>query len=429
MKALLYIANDINKELIVQNQNIHSAIVAINEYLTHLNLSSSTLKNYSTSFNSFENYLIDKNITFINEKICLDYIKYKTGKNIQSFECVVANRKLNYRMRPLLMLLKYLNTGEFNSDIRKIVQPFICPECFRDEYNAFIHKLSGCNYSKTTINSIIKKLQRLIIFLVEQRIFKSGDISVQHIQKFLKTIENYSLTYRGRFLYAFKKYFSFLIDFEYINNDLASKLPKMRVCRNNSTPHLWSKDDILKLLKVIDRNDPKGKRDYAILLIAIRLGLRIGDIRKLKQSSIDWNKKTITIIISKTNQPIELPLLRDVGWAIIDYIQNGRPNTNSDCIFVRHKAPFIAFADFNSFYKNLQRYIIKAGLKIPNGRAKGMHSFRSALAGNMLGKTPIIIISEALGHKSVNTTGIYLKIDIEGLRKCTLNPDDEVFNQ
>ena len=85
---------------------------------------------------------------------------------------------------------------------------------------------------------------------------------------------------------------------------------KVRTSRNASIPYVWSKADIKKLLGAIDRADPKGKRDYAILLIAIRLGLRIGDIRSLKKSSIDWNRKTINLIMSKTGQPIELPLLK-----------------------------------------------------------------------------------------------------------------------
>ena len=131
--------------------------------------------------------------------------------------------------------------------------------------------------------------------------------------------------------------------------------------------------------------------------------------------------------MAKTGQPIELPLLKDIGWAIIDYVQNGRPVTNSECLFVRHRAPFNAFGDRNAFSKELHRYILKAGLNLPGNQRHGMHSLRNTLAGNMLGaRAPLPIISEALGHQSINTTGIYLKIDVEGLRKCAVDPE-EVF--
>jgi hypothetical protein len=95
--------------------------------------------------------------------------------------------------------------------------------------------------------------------------------------------------------------------------------------------------------------------------------------------------------MAKTGQLIELPLLKDVGWAIIDYLKNERPATNSECIFVKHKAPFNAFGDRNAFNKELHRYIVKVGLGIPGGRMYGMHSLRSTLAGNMLeARSPLL---------------------------------------
>ncbi len=246
----------------------------------------------------------------------------------------------------------------------------------------------------------------------------------------MRTLENYAIKYIGTFLYVFRNFFSFLFDRGYISNNLASKLPKVRSLRNTSIPYVWPKEDIQKLLEAIDREDPKGKRDYAILLIAIRLGLRFSDIRSLKHSSINWNRQTINLKMIKTGQPIELPLLKDIGWAIIDYLKNGRPATNSECLFVRHRAPFNALGDHNGFVKELHRYVVKAGVNIPGGMVYGMHSLRSTLAGNMLEiKSPLPIISEALGHQSVNTTSIYLKIDIEGLRKCALDPEEVFSNE
>lgn len=222
-------------------------------------------------------------------------------------------------------------------------------------------------------------MQFLIAFIATQGVTSSSDITIRHIENYLKTIENKAVKYVGTFLYVFRNFFSFLYERGYIADDLVPMLPKVRTPRNASIPYVWSKTDIQKLLCAIDREDPKGKRDYAILLIAIRLGLRIGDIRSLKKSSIDWNRKTINLNMVKTGQPIELPLLKNIGWAIIDYLQNGRPATNSECLFVRHRAPFNAFGDRNTFNKELHRYILKAGLNIPGEQRHGMHSLRSTL--------------------------------------------------
>lgn len=411
----------------VENQDINGAISAIMESMRLQGTSPDRLKNYENAYNVFERYLSKNSIARIDEKICLKYVYAKTGKRFDRFECVTSNARVDYRMRPLLLLLRYLQDGKFHPDVRKTKPSFVCPACFKSEYEAFCEELVYRGYSQATIESNTKKVQWLIMFMATQGITSTSDITIRHIENYLKTIKNKAVKYVGVFLYVFRNFFSFLYERGYIVNDLAPMLPKVRTPHNASIPYVWSKDDIKKLLCAIDREDPKGKRDYAILLIAIRLGLRIGDIRNLKKSSIDWNRKTMNLKMAKTGQPIELPLLKDIGWAIIDYLQNGRPTTISGRLFVRHRAPFNAFGDRNGFNKELHRYILKADLNIPEGQRHGMHSLRSTLAGNMLEiKSPLPIISETLGHQSVNTTSIYLKIDIEGLRKCALDPE-EVF--
>lgn len=163
------------------------------------------------------------------------------------------------------------------------------------------------------------------------------------------------------------------------------------------------------------------------MLLAVRLGLRVSDIRGLKLYNLNWSRKTISLTMQKTKQPLELPLLDDIGWAIIDYLKNGRPETKCARVFVRHKAPFDSFGENESFYRELHRYMVKAGLEIPLGLHCGLHSLRSTLARNMLeAKVPLPVISEALGHQSIQTTSIYLKIDLNGLQKCALDPE-EVF--
>lgn len=205
-------------------------------------------------------------------------------------------------------------------------------------------------------------------------------------------------------------------------------LPKIRIPRNGTVPYSWKKDEVKKLLAAVDREDPKGKRDYAILLMVTRLGLRVSDIRSLRLKDINWVRKTIHIIMKKTGQPLELPLLEDIGWAVIDYLKNGRPSTGCDRLFVRHRPPFSAFGEQESLHKELHRYMVKAGLDMALPGHHGMHSLRSTLAKNMLDSgAPLPVISETLGHQNINTTAIYLKIDLEGLRRCALDPE-EVFH-
>jgi len=200
-------------------------------------------------------------------------------------------------------------------------------------------------------------------------------------------------------------------------------LPKVKISRGGFLPSSWKKEDVQKLLSAIDRNNPEGKRDYAILLMVTRLGLRASDIRTLKLRNINWNRKEISIVMQKTKQPLTLPLFGDIGWALIDYLKNGRPGTVSDYVFIRHKAPYDGFSDHNCLSRMIGRRMSKAGIKMAGKH--GLHSLRSTLARVMLeNEAPLPVISAALGHQNIQTTSIYLSIDIEGLKKCALDPEE-----
>jgi site-specific recombinase XerD len=413
--------------IILKTQSIRKSISAIMESISKLGLSTERVKTYQSTYNVFQRFLFDNNITYVDESVCLEFVYQKTGKRYEHFECVTADGNVDNRMRPLLILMRFLNDGDINIDVRRTNPSFVCPTNFVCEYDNFYEELEYGGYSNATIKQNTQHVQRLLIYLEAHGINASGDIKIQHIENYLRTFESSSIKYIGTMLYVFRKFFTFLFDHGFISDNLTPQLPNVRIPRNAGIPYVWTKTDIQKLLGAVDREDPKGKRDYAMLLVAIRLGLRISDIRNLKQSSIDWNKQIITLKMMKTGQLIELPLLKDVGWAIIDYLKNGRPVTNSECVFVRHRAPFNAFGGIGSFTKELHRYIVKADIKIPEGQRRGMHSLRSTLAANMLEiMSPLPVISETLGHRSVNTTGLYLKIDLNGLRKCAIDPE-EVF--
>ena len=209
-----------------------------------------------------------------------------------------------------------------------------------------------------------------------------------------------------------------------METNLSVCLPKVRIMRNAFIPFVWEREDVKRLLESIDRHNPEGKRDYAILLLVTRLGLRVSDIRSLKLTDLNWNRKTLSIVMQKTKQPLELPLLDDVGWAIIDYLKNGRPQTVSDRVFIRHKAPYTGFSDLNNLGRMLGRRIHRAGIDM-SGYKEGLHALRSTLARVMLENgTPLPVISEALGHQSIQTTSIYLKIDMDGLRNCVIDPEE-----
>jgi integrase/recombinase XerD len=212
---------------------------------------------------------------------------------------------------------------------------------------------------------------------------------------------------------------------------LAGRLPPHRHLRHESEPHLWTAGEIRRLLAVINRQSATGKRDYAMILMTARLGLRISDLRQLELGDLDWRAKTITIIQHKTGRPLSLPLLDDVGWAIIDYVRHGRPETACPKVFIKHRHPFDAFGCASSVACRLSRYAARAGIDFPPGQACGMHSLRGALAVAMIGNgAPMPVISAVLGHASSDTTqAYYLRFDTGRLRCCALDVEDVTGQQ
>jgi Site-specific recombinase XerD len=406
-------------------QNITEATQFILNQLEINGRAPSTVKILRNSYNVFIKYLQENSITYVNEEICIEFLYFKTGKKISGFSTTVSDAKLNRRMRPLHLLLLYLETGLFQDKVRR-QKSFVCPQNYVLEFEQYLEHCEYKGYAVATIRTHVKQIQEFLKYLDSSGIQKSNAICLSNVEKYLLRYEGSSVKYVGTILHVLKSYFLFLKENNFITENISDHFPKVRVPRNGSVSYSWKKEDVLKLLNAVDRQDPKGKRDYAILLIVVRLGLRVGDIRSLKIADLNWERKTINIIMSKTKQALELPLLDDIGWAVIDYLKNGRPQTLSDRLFVRHRAPFNAFGETENFHRSLQRYMIKAGLETSKVRY-GMHSLRSTLAKNMLETAaPLPVISETLGHRNINTTGIYLKIDMAGLRKCPLDPE-EVF--
>ncbi len=174
------------------------------------------------------------------------------------------------------------------------------------------------------------------------------------------------------------------------------------------------------MLKAVDRANPIGKRNYAILLLATKLGLRTGEVRNLKLKSLKWETNRIELIQEKTGQVLNLPILEGVGFALIDYLKNGRPGVISEFVFLKHVPPYDKLSAVG-IYDIVIKYFRQSGITIPPGKKHGLHSLRHSLASHLLEKqTPIVVISEILGHLNSNTTGVYLKVDIKQLRTCSL---------
>ena len=134
-----------------------------------------------------------------------------------------------------------------------------------------------------------------------------------------------------------------------------------------------------------------------------------------------WEEKRLVFNQSKTKNPISLPITPEVGWAVIDYLKYGRPKIDSLYLFVKHMAPFGPFAEDDHLAQMIKRYLQLAHLPTLK-KKRGMHSLRHTMASMLLEKnTPLAIISDILGHIDTDSTAVYLKIDINKLKECSLS--------
>lgn len=210
-----------------------------------------------------------------------------------------------------------------------------------------------------------------------------------------------------------------------LQHDLSQALPKVHVPRDATIPSVWEPELLVRLLNVVDRSSPKGKRDYAILLLASRLGLRVGDIRALKLDDLKWKAASIEITQAKTLAPLCLPLTEEVGEAVIDYLKAGRPQSDRREVFLTLTPPFLPFAVTDNLHRIVTHWKALAGIHFRSKQRHGLHSLRHTLATQLLREqTPFHVISEILGHATTASTLIYAKTDVEALRTAALDTEE-----
>ncbi|MGH8568446.1 MAG: site-specific integrase [Gammaproteobacteria bacterium] len=213
---------------------------------------------------------------------------------------------------------------------------------------------------------------------------------------------------------------SFLLYARYrgeVTLDLAASVPVVANWSMTSIPRAISADHVRQLLASIDRRTAVGRRDYAILLLLARLGLRSGEVAFLELDDIDWNAGQLSVC-GKRGQRNELPLPMEAGKAIAAYLRRGRPPSTSRRLFLRAKAPIRGFRGASGIGSIARHSLKRAGIDAPTA---GAHQFRHGLATAMLRRgASLSEIGELLGHRHPQTTKIYTKVDIKALRTLAL---------
>lgn len=206
----------------------------------------------------------------------------------------------------------------------------------------------------------------------------------------------------------------------HLSVDLSHSMIHPTLYEFENIPSGLKPQEIAQILKIARRDRSAcGRRDFAILTLLARYGLRAGEIVRLTLEDIDWRADTIVIRHSKVRGTTILPLLPDAGEALLGYLRGGRPKTSAREVFIRMCAPRRGFSKGSALHALVRRRIAAAGVR-PSGK-RGPHAFRHAHAVGLLrAAVPMKTISDLLGHRSSRSTAIYLKLDSEELRAVAL---------
>ena len=269
-----------------------------------------------------------------------------------------------------------------------------------------------------TIADYMRTVRRFLLQRFGQEECRVDELCLQDINRFiLDRARHVRRSYAQSMVTALRSFMRFLQQRGTITADIAAAVPTVANWRLSHLPKTLTPAQVERLLTCCDRNTPTGQRDYAILLLLARLGLRAGEVVAMTLDDLDWEAGEF-IVRGKGDRLERLPLPQDAGAALAYYLRHVRPACSTRRVFIRMKAPHCGFAGAVAICNVVRRALWRADL---DPEFKGAHLLRHSLATNMLRRGASLgQIGQLLRHCHPNTTQIYAKVDIEALRGIAL---------
>jgi site-specific recombinase XerD len=300
---------------------------------------------------------------------------------------------------------------EINDSHQKVIDSYINKRLMLKEI---------CKLNATVLKNTLRIFAK---FLEDQKCMDWNTININFINSYVLTCSKFTPNKLCHILSIIRCFSRYLYGEQIIKNDLSYNIPRYNYISHAHLPSLYTNEEKKNLLDSIDFANTRGKRDYCMILITCRYGLRSSDVCGLKFENILWEKDEISIIQQKTKIPITLPLTAEVGNALISYLK-ARPKVNSPYIFLRLIAPFNRLST-SSLHAIITKRLREANINI-EARKHGPHALRHSLSQELMDEeVSIDIISDILGHKSINTTAeYYISSNLQSLKKCAIEIDN-----
>jgi len=363
----------------------------------------STLNNYRNCLLKMKSYMQDHGIDFYTPDIGMKYHEMYLAENNLS----ISGHKA---------VLTFINRfNAFYSDEEYVIQRAESIELLPEEYELALNTFDAKFYEKGNKQTTVKEKNHFVrVFLnncIELGCTSIQELHASHVTRACLRVKNKN---SWAVIRVFLKFIAVIGTTE---ADLSTLVPHYK--QSFKVPVTYTHDEISKVLDVIDRSTSIGKRDYAMLLMAIRLGMRSSDIRSITLDDIEYKNDKLVFTQQKTGKYQELLLLPEIKEALEDYISNGRPITQDRKVFIREHAPYQGITK-TCLHFETTRYFRAAGIDV-TGKKHGPHTFRSSMASSMVNDTiPYEAVRKILGHSDPNVIKHYAKLNVEMLRQCTI---------
>lgn len=344
----------------------------------------------------------------LSKKFISDSANRRTGKYCHSRYC------LHRRCIKLLDFLQETGVIDWTDTLKRgTASPRT--EAFLFIFNRFLQEIKMQDLKPNTIDSYRNVVCKFLQYCEDIGYCKLGDLQKKDILLFIQSLRNTWAS--GSLRTAASALRCFTLTFQETQHLVAS-VPKNLPKNRDIIPVLTEIEQ--SSLKIILQSEAVNRRDKAIVYLSLEIGLRAVDILNLKLSDIDWKCDAIHIVQQKTDQPLNIPLLPSFGNALLDYILNERPASDSKFVFLRRKAPYLPIKSHASCYKILWEMFRKADIRT-NGELCGTRLMRHNAASKMLESgIPLSVISSALGHVNFESVNVYLTTDEKHLICCVL---------
>ena len=293
-----------------------------------------------------------------------------------------------------------------------VEKPFAKPQ---EAYLADLRRKG--HLQESTLQTRLEWITRFCEFLNDREVGAFREVSPAVLYDFLTAIADgkAATTLRG-LMAALRDFLTFAFDHQLIDKDLSLYLPRVRHYRDQKLPHYLSHGQLEDLLARIDVHQPGARKLKAILLLLASYGLRIGEVAALTFEDLDWAKGELLLAERKNGEPLLLPLTPEVRIALVNYLRHERlENIDSPYVFLTTQRP-APYRDANSLAHAVNAQLRRLGVKATT------RTFRHSFAKELLDqRVPLHTIQELLGHRSIDSTRHYARLDVEALREVAHN--------